>query len=214
MMTFDHDVLVMGAGPAGTALAGALVAQGLRVGTLDPAPDRPWPNRYGAWVDELDALGLTDVAQRTWDSAELVLPDGDVLPIPRGYVSIDGERLRSALQPATQGVVSYRGAATDLVHGVHGATVGVRGGASLTARVVVDATGHESRFVQRSGPLHARGRSPTASSTSTCRRHIPRTRCGSWTGAPMLGSLTQIHGRRFCTPCRWGSSAGSLKRPN
>jgi len=49
------DVLVVGAGPAGRAVAAACGERGLRTLLLDPAPNRPWRASYGAWHDELPA---------------------------------------------------------------------------------------------------------------------------------------------------------------
>ncbi|MBO0850252.1 MAG: FAD-binding protein, partial [Pseudonocardia sp.] len=49
------DVLVVGGGPAGRAVAAACGERGLRTRVLDPEPDRPWRATYGAWLDELPA---------------------------------------------------------------------------------------------------------------------------------------------------------------
>ncbi len=44
------DVLVLGAGPAGMAIASALGKEKLDVEVLSPnGPDEPWPNTYGIW---------------------------------------------------------------------------------------------------------------------------------------------------------------------
>ncbi|MCB0162318.1 MAG: FAD-dependent monooxygenase, partial [Caldilineaceae bacterium] len=59
MMT---DVLIIGAGPAGLALAAALCDQGVRVAGLAPgAPATRWVNTYGIWADELAQRDLGDV---------------------------------------------------------------------------------------------------------------------------------------------------------
>ena len=47
------DVLVIGGGPAGSALASACSSRGLDTALLDPAPDRPWKATYGMWSREL-----------------------------------------------------------------------------------------------------------------------------------------------------------------
>jgi lycopene beta-cyclase len=47
------DVLVVGGGPAGSALAGACARRGLATGLLAPAPERPWTATYGMWAAEL-----------------------------------------------------------------------------------------------------------------------------------------------------------------
>jgi lycopene beta-cyclase len=47
------DVVVVGLGPAGRALAHRCLARGLSVTAVDPHPDRPWLPTYATWVDEL-----------------------------------------------------------------------------------------------------------------------------------------------------------------
>ena len=59
-------VVVVGAGPAGIATAARLSSQGVSVVVLDPDPLRQWPNNYGVWEDEFEALNLSDCLDRTW----------------------------------------------------------------------------------------------------------------------------------------------------
>ena len=47
------DILVVGGGPAGMALAAECARLGLDTGLLDPSPDRPWTATYGMWSQEL-----------------------------------------------------------------------------------------------------------------------------------------------------------------
>ena len=61
------DVLVLGAGPAGMAIASALGKEKLDVEVLSPnGPDEPWPNTYGIWGKEVDQLGLQDLLEYRW----------------------------------------------------------------------------------------------------------------------------------------------------
>ena len=61
------DVLVLGAGPAGMAIASALGKEKLDVEVLSPnGPDEPWPNTYGIWGEEVDQLGLQDLLEYRW----------------------------------------------------------------------------------------------------------------------------------------------------
>lgn len=56
----DFDALVIGAGPAGMIIAVALAERGVKVGGLTASSlGQVWPNTYGIWRDELEALGLT-----------------------------------------------------------------------------------------------------------------------------------------------------------
>ncbi|MEN0067784.1 MAG: lycopene cyclase family protein [Myxococcota bacterium] len=144
------DILVLGAGPTGTALAAALASRGLSVAQIDPAPERPWPNRYSAWDDELAALGLSKTAGQRWPRSEFVLPNGRVLALERGYAALDGKRLRTALQHA---LVDVRlGRVVRVSHHADSSQVELADGTQAEARLIVDATGHQSPFVVRDGP--------------------------------------------------------------
>ncbi|WP_405416892.1 lycopene cyclase family protein [Pseudonocardia alni] len=54
------DVLVLGGGPAGRALAAACAEAGLRTTLADPAPERAWTATYCAWPEELPAPARGD----------------------------------------------------------------------------------------------------------------------------------------------------------
>ena len=47
------DVLVVGGGPVGRALAAECATGGLATTLVDPTPHAPWRATYGAWLDEL-----------------------------------------------------------------------------------------------------------------------------------------------------------------
>ena len=68
-------VAIVGGGPAGIATAARISAQGISVVVVDPSPLRQWPNNYGVWVDEFDALNLTDCLDSTWSQAVIWLED-------------------------------------------------------------------------------------------------------------------------------------------
>ncbi|MFP5021353.1 lycopene cyclase family protein [Pseudonocardia phyllosphaerae] len=67
------DVLVLGGGPAGRALAGCCAALGLRTALADPDPDRAWTATYCAWPDELPG-GLPASVFAARPRARAVLP--------------------------------------------------------------------------------------------------------------------------------------------
>ena len=52
------DVAIVGAGPAGLALAAELAAQGLSGALV--SQESKFVNNYGVWLDEFQELGLTD----------------------------------------------------------------------------------------------------------------------------------------------------------
>jgi hypothetical protein len=71
------DVAIAGAGPAGMATAARIAAQGLSVVVVDPKPLQHWPNNYGVWCDEFEAMGLQDCFEREWSRANVWLGDKD-----------------------------------------------------------------------------------------------------------------------------------------
>lgn len=145
------DVLIIGAGPAGLALAAALADQGLRVAVLAPgAPDTPWTNHYGIWAGELDALGLGGLLGHRWSNC-VVYSGPQAQPLHRDYGLFDNARLQGhLLQRAEQGrVVWQRGYALHAVHHPTHSEVGTQEGQSLAARLVVDAGGHAPALLQR-----------------------------------------------------------------
>ncbi len=66
------EVIVIGSGPAGTIIAAALADRGVKVGGLTASPLRQiWPNTYGIWHDELEALGLTELFGHCWENCDV-----------------------------------------------------------------------------------------------------------------------------------------------
>jgi len=83
------DVVVVGGGPAGRALARACAARGLGTTLVDPNPERPWRTTYAAWVDELPA----DAPVAVSTSRALAVTTVRHV-VERGYAVLDNERLR------------------------------------------------------------------------------------------------------------------------
>lgn len=71
------DVAIAGAGPAGVATAARIASQGLSVLIVDPSPLQHWPNNYGVWCDEFEAMGLDDCFERVWTKANVWVGEGD-----------------------------------------------------------------------------------------------------------------------------------------
>ena len=114
------DALVVGAGPAGLALAAELAERGLSVGIV--ARDEPFVNTYGVWVDEFEAMGLlkeekeegegegegegesSSVLAQSWPSARCFFgPGAEPTVVRRGYGKVNAARLRSILVGRAQG---------------------------------------------------------------------------------------------------------------
>jgi lycopene cyclase-like protein len=152
---------VLGAGPAALCIAAALAERGVAVQGLAPEdPAAPWPNTYGIWGAEVDALGLGHLLGHRWRDTRSYF--GDRLATPAVQHGIDyGLFDKTALQqhwwrPCEQaGLVWHRGRAASIEHNPQGSVVITEAGERLTARLVIDASGHHSPFVQRpdEGPV-------------------------------------------------------------
>lgn len=127
------DVLILGLGPAGRALAHRCAAAGLSVTAVDPHPDRTWTATYGAWADELPTwLDPSVIAARIDRPA---VHTGIAQVLTRSYVVFDSPALQSSLSLASVRVVTGR------ADSVGQRLVTLRDGSELPARVVVDARG-------------------------------------------------------------------------
>ncbi len=127
------DVAIIGAGPAGMALAVALAERGRAVVLYDPAPAAVWSPTYGVWRHETQALGLCGFTQRTW-TRPMVMWNGGERTIEGAYATLDNRKLHGWLHHrfAEHGgrVIASR---------VPRATTA----ADLDAKLVIDATGFQ-----------------------------------------------------------------------
>jgi lycopene beta-cyclase len=160
---FRVDVAVAGAGPAGLAVAARVAAAGFSVAVVDPAPLAAWPNNYGVWCDEFEAMGLEDCFATVWQSAVVHLDVGPLgaRTLTRPYARVDRPRLkRRLLADCLAAGVRFHVARVEggAAHAAGRSTLSCRaaggGEGALTtvvASLVVDATGHARRLVQHDG---------------------------------------------------------------
>jgi hypothetical protein len=94
------DLVVVGAGPAGLAVAQRVSKHGVNVCVVDPAPQSVWPNNYGVWVDEFEDLDLLDCLDYTWASAVVYLDDAKKKTLERPYGRVNRTRLKSKMLEA------------------------------------------------------------------------------------------------------------------
>lgn len=129
------DVLVVGAGPAGMALAAACGQLGMTVGLLDPNPQRPWVATYGMWSRELPpSLPTSLVAARAEGRAIALTEHG----LGWEYVILDVDALRGHFAEQFTGVTAFTGRA---VGSPERGVVALADGSILRASIVVDAAG-------------------------------------------------------------------------
>lgn len=145
------DVLVVGTGPAGIAISAALCDAGLQVEGVSPAaPDVPWANTYGIWVDEVAPLALTGMLGRRWSDCVAFAGERRV-ELQRDYGLFDNSRLQAHLLARAQagGMVWHRGHVAQAVHHAYHTELTTHEGGSYAARLVVDASGHNPVLLQR-----------------------------------------------------------------
>lgn len=146
--TKEVEVVVVGGGPAALMGARALAGQGLKVGVVSPSVGQKWENQYGIWLDEW--TDSRDLLSHIWTQAVVKWP-GTRKVLARAYGRIDGERWRAALGEALGGlgVVVHEDTLTS-VHHEASHSVGLLGsGKEVRAKVMVDATGTVSTFLER-----------------------------------------------------------------
>lgn len=129
------DVLVVGGGPAGLAVAGACARRGLTTGLLDPSPGRPWTATYGMWSAELPAdLPETVIAARA-EARAFAVTEHD---LGWEYAVLDVPALQAHLLERVSGVRLYEGRT---VGSPERGVVALADGTELRAAVVIDAGG-------------------------------------------------------------------------
>lgn len=139
MTSSTPDLIVLGAGPAGLALAAAGAEQGLSVVVIDPEPHAAWPASYGAWKVDLPAWVPIE---RSWSTAHVAFDDG-ARDLRGDYARID----KAALQALLLDTLTAHGGELmcDRATALHAHDDHVRvqrgAGVDLHARVVIDATG-------------------------------------------------------------------------
>ncbi|MBM7369152.1 lycopene cyclase family protein [Gordonia hydrophobica] len=130
-MTASVDLIVVGGGPAGRALAHRAGVAGLRVTLIDPAPERAWHATYGLYADDVPAwLDPATVATR---SAAVTVYTPHRRVVDRGYVVLDPEEFRRSL--TVDDVVASTCTRVDA------GSVTLADGSVRSARHVIDARG-------------------------------------------------------------------------
>ncbi|MGB3735874.1 MAG: lycopene cyclase family protein, partial [Ilumatobacter sp.] len=127
------DVVVIGDGPAGSALAASLRRLGVDVALVGPG--EPWAATYTTWADDIEDLVLLDGAQ-LWAHRfdQITVRFDGTRVIDRPYGVVDNDSLRAHLQRDVRHVVGVIAPPGD-----------------VAARVVIDATGWPSKLLDSNG---------------------------------------------------------------
>lgn len=146
----QHDAVVIGDGPAGTALAAAMHKRGVDV--LLVGNDAPWTATYGTWADDVEALAWFDTSAVWANRVDRIAVDvGGLRVIERPYGVVDNSALRSTLRSGVRHLV---GEVDEIVfaetdRGRH--EVALAAGERLAARAIIDATGWPGWAVRSNG---------------------------------------------------------------
>uniref|UniRef100_A0A0C9QVY0 lycopene beta-cyclase n=1 Tax=Wollemia nobilis TaxID=56998 RepID=A0A0C9QVY0_9CONI len=148
------DLVVVGGGPAGLAVAQQVSEAGMKVCCIDPSPQNIWPNNYGVWVDEFEALDLLDCLDTTWSGAVVYVDDNTKKLLDRPYGRVNRRQLKSKMMKKciANDVQFHRSKVRQVVHEGPRSMVLCSDGVALQASVVLDATGFSRCLVEYDKP--------------------------------------------------------------
>ena len=183
---YDVDVCVLGGGIGGSTISWLLQErENCTVALVDPKVDQVgvWYPNYGEWRDEWHALSdrlnfpeLKACTTTEWEVTDCFfggsydMPTEEKTILDRPYVRVDRIKLQKLYRDkffAASGIqipskLSSQRIAPNLfdqglVHDAKGTTLSLDNGSTLRCKVVVDATGLESKLVGKETPMLARG---------------------------------------------------------
>lgn len=148
------DVVVIGDGPAGSALAQSCHRAG--IDTLLIGDDTAWAATYSTWIDDLadpSVVGRTDVtALLATSSPEVWAYGARAHRLHRAYGTFDNARLQAALRiGVAHRIARVTGVVCARVGSGESHRIDLDTDEVVQARVVVDATGWPARFAGQVG---------------------------------------------------------------
>lgn len=164
----QRDVLVVGGGPAGRALAVECATRGLSTTVVDPAPDRPWAATYASWSDALPAELPTHVVASRCAGRAVAVGRHD---LGWEYAVLDSAALHTHLAAAFADAGGEVLTGRVVAAGPDGAVLA--DGTSLRARVVVDAGGAAQPLNGTAAPRGAERRPPLVAVGAGARTPAP-----------------------------------------
>lgn len=150
------DLAVVGGGPAGLAVAQQVSEAGLSVCSIDPSPKLIWPNNYGVWVDEFEAMDLLDCLDTTWPGAVVFIDDQSKKNLDRPYGRVNRKLLKSKMlqKCILNGVKFHQAKVIKVIHEESKSLLVCSDGVTVQAAVVLDATGFSRCLVQYDKPYN------------------------------------------------------------
>ncbi|KAL5995199.1 Lycopene beta cyclase, chloroplastic [Asimina triloba] len=150
------DLVVVGGGPAGLAVAQQVSEAGLKVCSIDPSPKMIWPNNYGVWVDEFEAMDLLDCLDTTWSGAVVFIDDKMKKYLDRPYGRVNRRLLKSKMMQKciSNGVQFHQAKVVKVIHEESKSLLICNDGITVQATVVLDATGFSRCLVQYDKPYN------------------------------------------------------------
>ncbi len=150
------DILILGSGPAALCLASELSKQSLNIkGISTKSPHEKWENTYGIWASELEELGLDYLLSHRWSETVSYFGDGikDIGNNPTkhfyDYGLINQEAFQNDLLKKCNGIKWLNETAKLIKSENKISEVICLSGLKLKARLVIDASGHNSKFIKR-----------------------------------------------------------------
>ncbi len=150
------DILILGSGPAALCLASELAKQNLKIsGISTKSPYEKWDNTYGIWASELEELGLESLLSHRWSKTVSFFGDGikDKGNIPTehhyDYGLINQKAFQSELLKKCKGIEWLNETAKIITTKDKITEVVCFSGLKIKARLVIDASGHKSKFIKR-----------------------------------------------------------------
>ncbi|KAJ6992265.1 hypothetical protein D5086_012125 [Populus alba] len=150
------DLAVVGGGPAGLAVAQQVSEAGLSVCSIDPCPRLIWPNNYGVWVDEFDAMDLLDCLDTIWSGAVVYVNDKTKKDLDRPYGRVNRKQLKSKMlqKCISNGVKFHQAKVIKVIHEESKSLLICNDGVTIQAVMVLDATGFSRCLVQYDKPYN------------------------------------------------------------
>ena len=183
---YNVDVIVVGGGIAGTALSWLLQEQhDCKVAIIDSKANGTgtWYPNYGEWRDEWHELSdrmqfpqLKECTTTEWEITDCFFggsyekPMDDRLTLSRPYVRVDRKKLQAVLRQRyeSKGGIAITGKILskrispnlfdqNLAHDQSGSTITLEDGRKVRSKIVIDATGFESRLTVKESTFLSRG---------------------------------------------------------